>query len=110
MIGPRRVLRYVVPIDDRPHSIGAGRVLMVAPKRGKRGEAVPARDVEVWVEVEVLSDGSEPIRTGSVDTLTPTSTSAVQIFGTAQLLPPTASWLGSCIDGRLVWHLYGLSQ
>lgn len=105
---PRRVLRYAVPIDDQPHEIAVGRVLMAMPARDQPSPG--ATELEVWVEAEVASYGREPLHDPrALDTLTPLATSPVQVFGTGQLLPEISTWLASCIDGRLVWHLYGVA-
>lgn len=99
MTAPRRVLRYVVPIDGQVHEIADGRVLMAAPQR----DAVwPARELEVWVEAEILTR----VRTDPPLPLEPAATSDVQVVGTGEPLPADAEHLASCIDDRLVWHLY----
>lgn len=104
MTAPRRVLRYVVPIDDHAHEIAAGYVVMAAPRRG---EADPVRNLEVWVETEVLSHGEGQLGDPrAANAITPTATCDAQVFGTGQMLPDDAEHLASCINGPLVWHLY----
>jgi len=108
MTAPRRVLRYEVPIDGDPHEVAAGKVLMACRKRGSEW---PARELEVWVEVEVLSAGHEKLRDpAALNTLTAAATRQVVVLGTGQLVPGEAEHLASCIDDRLVWHLYEISD
>lgn len=78
------VLKWPVPVDDRPYAIGGGPVVLVACQRG--GDSV-----QVWT---LESPGSQ--RT-------------VQVFGTGQLLPENLGpHIGSCMwqSGALVWHVF----
>jgi len=100
MTAPRRVLRYVVPIDDHAHEIADGEVLMAHRERGAEW---PARSIEVWVEAEILDS-----TTRAPQFLEPVATRAAQVFGTGHPLPASAEHLASCIDDQLVWHLYGV--
>lgn len=95
MTSARRVLRYVVPIDDDTHEIAGGKVLMVSPDRAQEH---PARRLEVWVDTETVV---------TLSGLLATTVSYVRVHGTGQPLPAdTGEHLASCIDGPLVWHLY----
>jgi hypothetical protein len=82
----RRIYRYEVPVDDRPHTVQAGPPLRV--------EARDVSTVEFWAED---FDGFEPSRT-------------FQVFGTGHDVPPTARWCGttSRTPEGLVWHLFEL--
>lgn len=79
-----RVLKWNVPVDDRPHEVGTGRVLHVACQHGPES-------VQVWT----LELG-EP------------HTRLAQVFGTRQLLPAAVdAHLGSTVVARtLVWHVF----
>jgi hypothetical protein len=82
---PRRMLRWEVPVDDRPHKVRA-----LFPRH------VESRHADV---VEFWSDQSGP-RYPEI---------SYQVFGTGQPLPPSATWIGTCIPHDrpdLVWHLY----
>lgn len=61
---------------------------------------VPAGRIEVWVQVDVPdnfpADGPLP------------RTRQVIIVGTGHVVPLDTTWLASCLDGPLVWHLYQL--
>lgn len=80
-----RVLKWSVPVDDRPHPIGAGPVLHVACQNGPDS-------VEVWT-LEFDEPGTQQAR----------------VFGTGHPLPGSVEeHLGSTVtaDGALVWHLF----
>ena len=94
----RRVLRYEIPVDDKAHPIPRGPVLMVTPWR--LIQTSPAGRVEVWIETEI------PDNWPNSD---PSTTRDVVVVGTGQLLPDGSRWLGSCLDGPMVWHLYELA-
>ncbi len=86
----RRVYRWEVPIDDKPHDIGGGPVLHVA----LRGEPDV---VHVWTE--------ELPRQESVWHVP----RHVQVFGTGHNLPDGAYHVGSCVAEPFVWHLYAVT-
>lgn len=98
-----RVLRWVVPVDDKPHPIGAGKVVMVAT-RVRDGWHEPGHTVEVWTEEHLPPEwpkADPPLRT-------------VQVFGTGHEIPSLFDkHVGSCLDaitnGSLVWHVYGVT-
>ena len=79
-----RVLKWDVMVDDQPHPIGAGRVLLVGCQ--------DYQDiVQVWTQEP--RDG-EPLRN-------------VQAFGTGHQIPESArGYIGSTIAGPFVWHLF----
>ena len=83
-----RVLRWEIPVDDRWHEIGGGRVLHVACR-------APSIDiVHVWT---VAPDS------------TPTAPRRARFIATGQPLPATAGdHLGTAIthDDTLVWHVF----
>jgi hypothetical protein len=87
----RRVFRYQVPVDDRPHDLtltsGPLHVAAAWPPEG------PA--VELWAE----HDSGVPARGRRF-----------LVVGTGQPLPAGARWAGTCerTRGGLVWHLYEL--
>lgn len=91
MTGPeartQRVLRWNVPVNDRPHSVGGGPVALVASRETGM--------VEVWTveTVNSLLECAAPKRT-------------VQVFGTGHRVPDGAEHMGSALDGPLVWHLF----
>jgi hypothetical protein len=106
----RRMFRYVVRVDDQPHTFdlacgGYSGPLHVAASRGRPGNIEqPAATgtggihvVEFWAEHNPDEHDERP-RT-------------FQVFGTGQPLPDDAHWVGTCDrtpDG-LVWHLYEIS-
>ena len=86
--GPvRRMFRYEVPIDGRPHflRLSSGPVAVAA--------AGPD-SVEFWAE-----------HAGG----TPEAERVFRVFGTGRPLPQNARWVGTCprVSG-LIWHLYEL--
>jgi len=84
----KRVLKWNVSVDDTPQVIGAGRVLHVACQYGPES-------VQVWTEESPLTEGG---------------TRLAQVYGTGQLIPFDAVFLGTTVaaGGALVWHLFGL--
>lgn len=80
----RRVLKWNVPVDDRPHPIGTGPVVLVACQYGPES-------VQVWTE--------EP-------TPDVVHRHEVQVFGTGQPLDGAGAHVGSVVIGSLVWHVY----
>lgn len=93
----RRMLRYVVFVDDRPKShLLAGDPRHVAAARLGVGSDAQ-HFVEFWVEADLDSHDAERER-------------KFQVFGTGQALPDGARWWGTTgrtIEG-LVWHLFEL--
>ena len=90
----RRVLKWDVPVDDREHEIGGGRVRLVACQH--------SHDiVQVWTE--------EPEHPGFGRTTPPRM---ARVFGTGHPLPEAANHLGSVVTagGSLVWHLYEVTS
>lgn len=84
-----RVLKWDVPVDDRPHVIGRGTVVHVACQDSPDV-------VQVWTE-----EHDETRRTSA------------QVFGTGQPITGTpAVHLGSTVTagGALVWHVYEVSE
>lgn len=82
----RKMFRYVVPVDDQPHSfpLSYGPVHVAYQ---------PGVGVEFWAE------SAEKV---------PLKTHWFQVFGTGHLLPYDAQHIGTCprtAEG-LVWHLY----
>lgn len=97
----RRVLRFEIPVDDRPHEIAAGRPVLVTMYRGPEERF---DRVEVWIETWVPFGW--PSRENPEKQL-------VQVFGTGHRLPDgQIEHMGSCFaaDGRLVWHLYEVAS
>lgn len=91
MTGYRRMLRYVVPVDDQQHIIP----LTHAPV----AVAGKPHDSDGWA-VEFWAEHTND---------TPPVNRTFQVFGTGQPLPENAQWIGTCgrVSG-LVWHLYEL--
>lgn len=92
---PERIYRYVVPVDDKPHTIG------LAPGRaadlGPLHLASTLDTVEFWaVHSDEYADKPIPF--------------TFQVFGTGQGIPPGAQWRGTAPRTRegLVWHLFQL--
>lgn len=84
-----RVHKWVVPVDDKPHYIGSGRVVHVDSPRGRIDE------VTVWTHEHDPIPGF------------PDRKDLVQVYGTGQELPPRAIVLGTVVvsNGNLVWHV-----
>ena len=80
----KRVLKWSVPVDDKPHQIGSGKVVMVACQYGPES-------AQVWTEESGVGYDRQ-----------------AQVYGTGHHIPGDWSHLGSAVaaDGRLVWHLY----
>lgn len=93
----RAMLRYEVPVDDRPRTflLGATPVHIAAAQRGTGPDA--QHTVEFWAE------GDPEL----VDTWTH---HRLQVFGTGHPLPTGAVWRGTTdrTPEGLVWHLYEL--
>ena len=72
----RRMFRYAVPVDDRPHGfpLTSDPVAVAATPDG--------RTVEFWAE-NAPATGDIPLR-------------AFRVFGTGQPLPGDARWTGTC--------------
>lgn len=90
----RRIFRYEIPVDDRQHTVPAGKIVHMTRHR----DLISPR-VEVWVEVQLETPdiSSEPVG-GQVLT----------IIGTGHPAPEGATHVATCLDGPLVWHLYRL--
>lgn len=84
-----RVLKWNVEVDDLPHAVGAGQVVLVACQHTEAS-------VQVWTLEE--SGGGVPV--------------AAQVFGTGMDIPEGLEHIGSALalDGRLVWHLFRVAQ
>jgi len=86
----KRVLKWVVPVDDETHLVGAGPLVHVGCQAGPD-------QVMVWTEEDNA----------------PSQTRAVRVYGTGHLIPDGAEHLGSVIapipglsSASLVWHVY----
>ena len=84
----KRILKWVVPVDDKEHLIGAGPVVLVASQHGR------IDSVEVWTEE---------------NTYTADKQRRVTVVATGQTYPESLRFLGSVVvsNGNLVWHLVG---
>lgn len=89
--GGRRMYRYVVPVDDRPHLV----LLTSSPVHVANGRTL--KEVEFWAEH--VSGAPEVAR-------------AFQVFGTGHPLPDNARYVGTCPRTRegIVWHLYEIAS
>ncbi len=87
----RRVLKWPVPVDDRPHLIGTGDIIHV----DCQSPTDPSM-VTVWT----IEPRYVPVR----------QTRRVQVFGTGQPLPYFATHIGSALAlrGQIVWHAFEL--
>lgn len=83
----RRMFRYVIPVDDRPHLV----LLTGSPVHVAGGQTLD--EVEFWAEH--VSGAPEVAR-------------AFQVFGTGHPLPRDARYAGTCprTPEGIVWHLY----
>lgn len=72
------ILRWEVPVDDKPHRIPAG-VVHVASRRPEV--------VEVWTAPSNQPD------------------LVVQVIGTGHPYPDHWTWVGTALISSLVWHL-----
>jgi hypothetical protein len=77
-----RVLKWTVHIDDEPHPIGSGPVVLVDHQNGR---------LAVWT----IEDDDE---LGSAR--------SVRVFGTGHFIPQGWHHVGSCIVGVFVWHVF----
>ena len=79
-----RVLKWSVPVDDKFHGIGSGRVVLTACQYGPGS-------VEVWTE-----EKGEPVMRSA------------RVVGTGHDAPDFTEHVGSAIahGGALVWHVY----
>lgn len=86
----RRVLKWTIPVDDRDHPIGGGRVAHVACQSD-------ANTVQVWTD----EPDAEQVEIRSA-----------RVYGTGQPIPKGDEHLGSTIteDGFLVWHVFASSR
>lgn len=83
----QRVLKWNVPVDDRPHQIGGGPVVLVDCQYGDPS------NVQVWT---VENGNQRPV--------------IAQVYGTGQPAPTDAFAVGSVLVeghtfGTLVWHV-----
>lgn len=83
-----RVLKWNVPVDDKPHEIGSGSVVLVACQNGPEA-------VQVWTEEE-----------------TKYRLRKARVYGTGMVVRDGATHLGStmALDGALVWHVYEVEK
>ena len=85
----KRIFRYEVPVDDRPHGF--------ALNPGAKILTVTAVNDAGPVEFCVEHDDAQPV-----------ADRHFIVFGTGHLLPKTAAWAGTCPRAKhgYVWHLY----
>ncbi len=84
----RRIYRYTVPVNDKPHVVPLSHSPVAVAAAGHLLDPV----VEFWCE---HTDGEPQI------------SRAFQVFGTGHRLPALARWIGTCRTAEgLVWHLY----
>jgi len=83
----RAVWRYEVPVDDQWHEVQLGGL-------GSQPQHVASRRsgiVEFWI---TQYEGA------------PTSARYFRVFGTGHQLEPGIQYVGTALDGLLVWHLF----
>jgi hypothetical protein len=83
----KHVLKWSVPVDDKDHPIGGGKVVLVACQSS-------ADVVQVWTEEWV---GVDPL------------VRRARVYGTGQPVPVHDEHVGSALtaSGHLVWHVFG---
>lgn len=81
-----RVLKWDVPVDDKDHPIGSGKVVLVACQFG-------SGVVQVWTEEP---DDRPKMR-------------RARAYGTGHVIPARDVHIGSTValNTTLVWHVYG---
>lgn len=89
----KRVLKWSIPVDDQPHTIGGGPVL--------RAECQSAPDaVQLWTVEDALNvhEDGQPCLCGGRE---------VQVVGTGQQFPSTWFPIATALaaGGALVWHV-----
>lgn len=82
----RKMFRYVVSVDDEPHTVALSHSPVAVA-------AIGAWSVEFWAE---HTEGATQVKR------------SFQVFGTGHPLPDNARWVGTCrrTESGLVWHLY----
>lgn len=80
-----RVLKWRVGLDDTPHRIGCGPVVLVSSRTDTEA---------VWVWTQETS-GPPMVRTRPA-----------RVVGTGQDIPGGWAHVGSCVDEPFVWHVY----
>ena len=86
----KQVLKWTVPVDDRPHEIGSGPVVLVSSQYGPEA-------VQVWTEEESRTE--DTVFHGR----------QAQVIGTGQEIPDGLPFhVGSVAlnDITIVWHVY----
>jgi hypothetical protein len=84
-----RVLKWNVDVDDVPHPIGQGKVVLVACQHSDAS-------VQVWTQEEGAHPEERP--------------RAAQVYATGQPIPEGLEHVGSALalNGRLIWHIYAV--
>lgn len=99
-----RVLKWAVAVDDEWHEIGTGEVVLVAPfNSDAEWHSLEARAVNVWT---LEPDADDPMRAVTERMMTSKVGRIARVYGTGMEFP--GDHLGSCVDGRFVWHVAGL--
>ncbi|MBM6622646.1 hypothetical protein JTF08_13605 [Micrococcaceae bacterium RIT802] len=96
----RRVLRFNLQVTET-HTLPQGPVVMIHHDRAYPDGQECGR-LEVWIEAQTPGDFPAKPELGS--------RRKVKVFGTGQLIPAGARHMGSCLDGRLIWHLYDITN
>ena len=80
-----RILKWDVPVDDKPHFIGSGLAVHVQCQ-------FTSDVVQVWtVETEIVSQ-----------------TRMARVYGTGHEVPDSLVYIGTTMPNpHLVWHLFG---
>lgn len=86
----RPVWKYVVPVDDQPHTfdLPMGKPVLFAAVQYRLA-------VSFWVEVNPQE---------------PTTPRTFRVFGTGHVVPWGWAYCGTALDGAFVWHLYEQSR
>jgi hypothetical protein len=85
------VLKWHVPVDDHWHPIGPGPVVLTEMLQSDN------HVVCVWTVEENADLNSMQAR-------------PAKVYGTGQEVPADCAHLGTCRDGRFVWHVFGATQ
>ena len=82
----RRILRHVISVDDQWHEFDV---------RGNPHYEVACRrpgEVDLWLDVDTSP-------------LVPVLPCWFRVYGTGHELPDGPRWIGTALDGGLVWHV-----
>ena len=82
----RRILRHVIPVDDQWHRFE------VNPQSRYHVDVRHSGEVDLWLDV---NDDPYSMR----------RLCWFRVYGTGHELPIAPRWIGTALDGGLVWHV-----